>query len=303
MYHDFNMVWYNVVRYYTCMIFSGVIWYGLICRGLVWYGIIRYHTLIGHDMIWYVILYDVIGHNVLALYSSSKTDGARSRQKTAKTQQKEESSSPSTEKRKKTQKKRKKKHFVNKKPPPSYCCTKASLFLLVLTLSYNSNASRSSWLQLRPTGEMLSMPVRNSMKVPLRRPSVPPFFFYLFFWDFIPPTAVVYDGHNGMSNGGAALVRGRGGFLGPSFLFCTLSDTNRIELKNMVHSEKCWNRCVHRIKYQNKKCGSSTRCTVFQTRRLLNYFLSLTPSLKLQSCVIWWAVETRVDASLSCVSC
>lgn len=38
---------------------------------------------------------------------------------------------------------------------------------LPLTLSYCSKASRSDWLQFRPTGEMFSMPVRNSMKVPL----------------------------------------------------------------------------------------------------------------------------------------
>ena len=34
------------------------------------------------------------------------------------------------------------------------------------SLSYSSKASRSSWLQLRPIGDMLSMPERNSTKVP-----------------------------------------------------------------------------------------------------------------------------------------
>ena len=38
--------------------------------------------------------------------------------------------------------------------------------LMPVARSYFSNSSRSVWLQLRPMGEMLIMPLRNSMKVP-----------------------------------------------------------------------------------------------------------------------------------------
>lgn len=37
------------------------------------------------------------------------------------------------------------------------------------TLSYFSNSSLSSWLQLRPIGETLIIPLRNSMNVPLQK--------------------------------------------------------------------------------------------------------------------------------------
>lgn len=39
----------------------------------------------------------------------------------------------------------------------------------VYTLSYFSNSSRSSWLQFRPIGDTLSIPLRNSIKVPLKK--------------------------------------------------------------------------------------------------------------------------------------
>lgn len=42
--------------------------------------------------------------------------------------------------------------------PPTY--------LTLACLSYRSNSSRSSWLQLRPMGDTFIMPLRNSIKVP-----------------------------------------------------------------------------------------------------------------------------------------
>lgn len=53
------------------------------------------------------------------------------------------------------------------KPPP--CLSELSAkppHLMPCCRSYCSNASRSSWLQLRPMGLTLSMPLRNSMNVP-----------------------------------------------------------------------------------------------------------------------------------------
>ena len=41
------------------------------------------------------------------------------------------------------------------------------MVLLVVTLSYFSNSSLSSWLQFRPIGDTFSMPLRNSINVPL----------------------------------------------------------------------------------------------------------------------------------------
>lgn len=37
-----------------------------------------------------------------------------------------------------------------------------------LTLSYLSNSSLSSWLQFRPIGDTLIIPLRNSINVPLQ---------------------------------------------------------------------------------------------------------------------------------------
>ena len=61
--------------------------------------------------------------------------------------------------------------YYSTKSPMHTCDIKSSLFPMIAhrmpcLRSYTSKASRSSWLQLRPMGETLSMPLRNSMNVP-----------------------------------------------------------------------------------------------------------------------------------------